>query len=219
MAKKRKSENAGLDEAERTMYTSFSNAANSLSQLYTQAQHQQKLAFQAGERHALVRLSGMEWENKLTVCMTRWRNCHSVSRQLEGPNTNNKTVLGSQSPAKPGLSCFPFLVDYYFQLVITILNPTAIVLARTTDCPWVCPKCIYAINYWCLRFLAWGTILFLGSDCRCGNVCGIRVRSMPFCCMSKCNLSKTESSTMFWVACYYAIIKFDQYYAVRLCFM
>ena len=54
MAKKRKSENAGLDEVERTLYTSFCTAANSISQLYTQAQNQQKLSFQAGERHAVV---------------------------------------------------------------------------------------------------------------------------------------------------------------------
>lgn len=56
MAKKRKSENTGLDEVEKTMYTTFCGAANSLSQLYTQAQHQQKLAFQAGERHGLEKL-------------------------------------------------------------------------------------------------------------------------------------------------------------------
>jgi len=54
MAKKRKSENAALDEVEKTLYTSFCTAANSISQLYTQAQNQQKIAFQAGERHAVV---------------------------------------------------------------------------------------------------------------------------------------------------------------------
>lgn len=56
MAKKRKSEKAGLDEVERTLYSSFCAAANSISQLYTQSQNQQRLAFQAGERHALERL-------------------------------------------------------------------------------------------------------------------------------------------------------------------
>ncbi|KAL3677385.1 hypothetical protein R1sor_027333 [Riccia sorocarpa] len=56
MAKKRKSENAGLDEVERTLYTTFCTAANSISQLYTQAQNQQKVAFQAGERHAVEKL-------------------------------------------------------------------------------------------------------------------------------------------------------------------
>eukprot|EP00252_Welwitschia_mirabilis_P014619 TRINITY_DN3214_c0_g1_i2.p1 TRINITY_DN3214_c0_g1~~TRINITY_DN3214_c0_g1_i2.p1 ORF type:complete len:253 (+),score=62.64 TRINITY_DN3214_c0_g1_i2:108-866(+) len=59
MAKKRKSENTGLDEIDRSMYTTFCNAANSLSQLYTQAQHQQKLAFQTGERHSLEKM--LQW--------------------------------------------------------------------------------------------------------------------------------------------------------------
>jgi len=54
MAKKRKYENAALDEVEKTLYTSFCTAANSISQLYTQAQNQQKIAFHAGERHAVV---------------------------------------------------------------------------------------------------------------------------------------------------------------------
>ena len=54
MAKKRKSDATRLDEVDRTMYTSFCSAANSLSQLYTQAMNQQRLSFQAGERHALV---------------------------------------------------------------------------------------------------------------------------------------------------------------------
>ncbi|KAK2970907.1 hypothetical protein RJ640_012521 [Escallonia rubra] len=53
MAKKRKSDAIRLDEVDRTMYTTFCSAANSLSQLYTQAMHQQRLSFQAGERHSL----------------------------------------------------------------------------------------------------------------------------------------------------------------------
>ncbi|XP_077247783.1 uncharacterized protein LOC143887584 isoform X2 [Tasmannia lanceolata] len=56
MSKKRKSDSTGLDEVNRTMYSSFCNTANSLSQLYAQAQNQQKLDFQAGERHALGKL-------------------------------------------------------------------------------------------------------------------------------------------------------------------
>lgn len=56
MARKRKTDAAPrLDEADRTLYSTFCGAANSLSQLYTQAMAQQKLSFQAGERHALVR--------------------------------------------------------------------------------------------------------------------------------------------------------------------
>eukprot|EP00271_Cylindrocystis_brebissonii_P012116 TRINITY_DN30218_c0_g1_i1.p1 TRINITY_DN30218_c0_g1~~TRINITY_DN30218_c0_g1_i1.p1 ORF type:complete len:274 (-),score=65.67 TRINITY_DN30218_c0_g1_i1:547-1368(-) len=56
MAKKRKSESAGLEEVDRTMYSSFCAAANSISQLYTQAQNQQRVAFEMGERHALEKL-------------------------------------------------------------------------------------------------------------------------------------------------------------------
>lgn len=44
-----------MDEVERSMYSSFCSAANSLSQIYTQAMNQQKVSFQAGERHSLVR--------------------------------------------------------------------------------------------------------------------------------------------------------------------
>lgn len=55
MAKKRKSDATRLDEFDRSLYTSFCSAANSLSQLYTQAMNHQRLSFQAGERHALVR--------------------------------------------------------------------------------------------------------------------------------------------------------------------
>ncbi|XP_059631536.1 uncharacterized protein LOC132274298 [Cornus florida] len=53
MAKKRKSAATSLDEVDRTMYSTFCSAANSLSQLYSQAMNQQKLSFQAGERHGL----------------------------------------------------------------------------------------------------------------------------------------------------------------------
>ncbi|KAI9083339.1 hypothetical protein K1719_034705 [Acacia pycnantha] len=54
MVKKRKSTASSLDEVDRTMYASFCSAANSLSQLYTQAMNHQKLSFQAGERHGLI---------------------------------------------------------------------------------------------------------------------------------------------------------------------
>ncbi|XP_062203731.1 uncharacterized protein LOC133905934 [Phragmites australis] len=73
MARKRKTDAAPrLDEADRTLYSTFCGAANSLSQLYTQAMAQQKLSFQAGERHALEKL--YQWilrkheeEERLTV--------------------------------------------------------------------------------------------------------------------------------------------------------
>ncbi|KAL6557148.1 hypothetical protein OROMI_017498 [Orobanche minor] len=54
MAKKRKSDATRLDEVDRGMYTAFCIAANNLSQLYSQAMHQKRLSFQAGERHAMV---------------------------------------------------------------------------------------------------------------------------------------------------------------------
>ncbi|XP_031110450.1 uncharacterized protein LOC116014518 [Ipomoea triloba] len=56
MAKKRKSEATRLDEVDRTLHSTFCSAANSLSQLYTQAMHHQRISSQAGERHALEKL-------------------------------------------------------------------------------------------------------------------------------------------------------------------
>lgn len=74
MARKRKTDAAPrLDEADRTLYSTFCGAANSLSQLYTQAMAQQKLSFQAGERHAYVRtpsprLVSLSPQVRLSVC-------------------------------------------------------------------------------------------------------------------------------------------------------
>ncbi|MQL75581.1 hypothetical protein Taro_007944 [Colocasia esculenta] len=56
MAKKRKSVATRLDEVDRTIYSTFCSAANSLSQLYTQAMNQQKITFQAGERHGMEKV-------------------------------------------------------------------------------------------------------------------------------------------------------------------
>ncbi|XP_057469137.1 uncharacterized protein LOC130758296 [Actinidia eriantha] len=56
MGKKRKSVATSLDEVDRTLHSTFCGAANSLSQLYTQSMNQQKLTFQAGERHGLEKL-------------------------------------------------------------------------------------------------------------------------------------------------------------------
>ncbi|KAJ1398584.1 hypothetical protein SESBI_30907 [Sesbania bispinosa] len=56
MAKKRKSVATRLDEVDRTMYSTFCSTANSLSHLYTHSMNQQKLSFQAGERHALEKM-------------------------------------------------------------------------------------------------------------------------------------------------------------------
>lgn len=54
MGKKRKSVATSLDEVDRSMYSTFCNGANAISQLYSQAMNHQKLSFQSGERHALV---------------------------------------------------------------------------------------------------------------------------------------------------------------------
>ncbi|KAH7279770.1 hypothetical protein KP509_37G035800 [Ceratopteris richardii] len=51
--KKRRLDGRALEEVERTLHSSFCVAANSISQLYTQAQNQNKIAFNAGQRHAL----------------------------------------------------------------------------------------------------------------------------------------------------------------------
>ncbi|KAE8731815.1 exocyst complex component 2-like [Hibiscus syriacus] len=64
MGKKRKSIATSLDEVDRTMYVSFCSAANSLSQLYTQAMNQQKLSFQAGKRHSLEKLYQWIWRQQ-----------------------------------------------------------------------------------------------------------------------------------------------------------
>ncbi|KAL6618669.1 hypothetical protein ACP70R_033808 [Stipagrostis hirtigluma subsp. patula] len=75
MVRKRKTEAAPrLDEADRTLYSTFCGAANSLSQLYSQAIAQQKQSFHAGELHALPYEKLYQWilrkyeeESRLTV--------------------------------------------------------------------------------------------------------------------------------------------------------
>nr|GEW86593.1 hypothetical protein [Tanacetum cinerariifolium] len=62
MAKKRKSIAHSLDEVDRTMFSMFSSAASSVSQLYSQALSHQKLSFLSGERHALEKL--YQWISK-----------------------------------------------------------------------------------------------------------------------------------------------------------
>lgn len=93
MAKKRKSENAALDEVERTLYTSFCTAANSISQLYTQAQNQQKLSFQAGERHAVEKLYYWllrEHQNGSNITVAQI--IHNLQSELEGGNGEEMTM-------------------------------------------------------------------------------------------------------------------------------
>lgn len=62
MSKKRRSDSSGLDEFDSSFHISFCHAANSLSQLYTQAQQQHKMAFQSGQWFVLEKFS--EWIQK-----------------------------------------------------------------------------------------------------------------------------------------------------------
>ncbi|KAK8702896.1 hypothetical protein V6N13_021230 [Hibiscus sabdariffa] len=68
MSKKRKSDAMRLDEMDRTIYNTFCGAANSLSQLYSQAMNLQRISFQAGERHAVR-------SNVKYLCMFQLCNC------------------------------------------------------------------------------------------------------------------------------------------------
>ncbi|KAH7298933.1 hypothetical protein KP509_25G065100 [Ceratopteris richardii] len=54
--KKRRIDGCAFEEVERNLHSSFCPAANSISQLYTHAQNQNKIAFNAGQRDALKKL-------------------------------------------------------------------------------------------------------------------------------------------------------------------
>ncbi|KAK8566159.1 hypothetical protein V6N12_059694 [Hibiscus sabdariffa] len=64
-----------LDEMDRTIYNTFCGAANSLSQLYSQAMNLQRISFQAGERHAVEKL--FQW----------------ILRQQEGSRVTTADIL------------------------------------------------------------------------------------------------------------------------------
>ncbi|KAL5730333.1 hypothetical protein ACHQM5_003167 [Ranunculus cassubicifolius] len=122
MAKKRKSVATHLDEVDRTMYTTFCTAANSISQLYTQAMNQQNLAFQAGERHAL---------EKLYQCI--------LQQQEEGSRVMTSDIVsylqneldcgGEEPPMIPSQNLFPHqptmhtAQDTFNSLGATVLRP------------------------------------------------------------------------------------------------
>ncbi|KAK1263859.1 hypothetical protein QJS04_geneDACA009475 [Acorus gramineus] len=59
MNKKRRSDQARQEEMEKTMFGTFTNAANSLSQLYTQVFNYQKMTFKTGQQHGLEKVR--EW--------------------------------------------------------------------------------------------------------------------------------------------------------------
>jgi hypothetical protein len=118
MAKKRKSENAALDEVERTLYTSFCTAANSISQLYTQAQNQQRIAFQAGERQGVERLYNWllrEHQNGSNITVAHI--IQNLQSELEGGSGDEMTMSPQQhqQPSVVGPSgrtgALPALID------------------------------------------------------------------------------------------------------------
>ncbi|XP_043690793.1 uncharacterized protein LOC122641578 isoform X2 [Telopea speciosissima] len=88
MTQKRKSaEVTALEESDRTLYSSFCNTANSLSQLYAQSLHQQKLLFHAGERHALNEL-----DKGVEVPFS------PIPEQQQHSNSNTRLSLSAPSP-------------------------------------------------------------------------------------------------------------------------
>ncbi|EES03193.1 uncharacterized protein LOC8082463 [Sorghum bicolor] len=134
MARKRKTDAAPrLDEADRTLYSTFCGAANSLSQLYTQAMAQQKLSFQAGERHALEKL--YQWilrkhdeEARLTVAEIMSHIQHEIDYggtdahvsprvnqhpQIANPFTNSVVPPGTglYGQSAPGFAPRPSVTD------------------------------------------------------------------------------------------------------------
>ncbi|XP_064950035.1 uncharacterized protein LOC135599164 [Musa acuminata AAA Group] len=95
MARKRKTEEAAtpLDEADRTLYSTFRGAANYLSQLYTQSVHHRALSFHAGERHALDKLrqwilSQDEIGSRLTVADIATHIQNEMDFEVENPSTS-----------------------------------------------------------------------------------------------------------------------------------
>ncbi|XP_057775378.1 uncharacterized protein LOC130994341 isoform X2 [Salvia miltiorrhiza] len=89
MAKKRKSDATRLDEVDRGMYTAFCGAANSLSQLYSQAVNHQRLSFHAGERHAMNELDfGMEETPSLPLLNQQPSQTAMLSTQTGIPVSN-----------------------------------------------------------------------------------------------------------------------------------
>lgn len=105
MAKKRKAERLGLDEVERTVFSSFCTAANAISQLYTQAQHQQKLAFQAGERHGLEKLyMWLQKEQQQGSNVTTAQILDHVRNQVEGSAGRDEVATPPGPHAQPWFS-------------------------------------------------------------------------------------------------------------------
>ncbi|KAJ7564551.1 hypothetical protein O6H91_02G022200 [Diphasiastrum complanatum] len=109
MAKKRKAEATGLDEVDRTLYSSFCSAANSISQLYTQAHNQQKLAFHAGERHFTERLCQWlrHWQNssiqveEILRLVQDWLDAGSGDEMALSPRHHTQHINSPTAPHQP----------------------------------------------------------------------------------------------------------------------
>ncbi|XP_022774088.1 uncharacterized protein LOC111316388 [Durio zibethinus] len=100
MAKKRKSDATRLDEVDRSICTSFCSAANSLSQLYTQAMNHLRLSFQASE-------------------VTRWSAPYSHQQMAQGVRSGDNLVKNSvlsnalSSPVCRSLQHYPLVQGGY----------------------------------------------------------------------------------------------------------
>ncbi|KAA3473536.1 holocarboxylase synthetase [Gossypium australe] len=104
MSKKRKSDATRLDEVDRSMYTTFCSAANSLSQLFSQAMNHQRLSFQAGERHALEKL--FQW----------------ILRQQEEGSRVTTTDIVSYLQVSSVISCSYCFDESAWPMVVLLLN-------------------------------------------------------------------------------------------------
>ncbi|KAJ4967161.1 hypothetical protein NE237_019010 [Protea cynaroides] len=111
MAKKRKSDASRLDEVDRNMYTTFCSAANSLSQLYTQAMNQQKVAFQAGERHSLDKL--YQW-----ILRQQEEGSRVTTTDILAYLQNEVDYAGEEPPMSPRLN-FP---NQHSQPIMHLMN-------------------------------------------------------------------------------------------------
>eukprot|EP00249_Psilotum_nudum_P008245 c21138_g1_i1 orf=313-720(-) len=95
--KKRRSDACELEEVERSLHTSFCAAANSISQLYTQSQQQQRIAFQAGQRQSLEKLN--EWiqrQYQFGVALTTTDILNYVKNELDPVNRDETVVTQVQ---------------------------------------------------------------------------------------------------------------------------
>lgn len=116
MGKKRKSIATSLEEVDRTMYASFCSAANSLSQLYTQSMNHQKLSFQAGERHGLVRFP-LYLFDLLNICLYMRLFCGYMCLFLVGLFSFMEKLLFLINQARTFFISFHWFTEFFFFIV------------------------------------------------------------------------------------------------------